>query len=358
MKNDPILFDNLINSYVDSSNKIESDFLPSFIYNKTDRDDIKQVKDTIVDNLRKCDEFIFSVAFITAGGLAILKEYLRELEEKGIKGKILTTNYLRFTDPKALRDISNFKNIELKMFYVDENNTVGFHTKGYIFRFGENYKAIIGSSNITQDALTINNEWNNQIISTKHGTIIKEILSDFDRIRNEAISIDKIIDKYEEKYVVEFKKIKLDDNPVIKIFKPNAMQIAVMNELNVLIDRGEKRGLLISATGTGKTYASAFAVSSINKFKVKKLLFVTHRETILSQAIKTYNNIFGDKIKTALLTGNSKDIEGANFIFATVNTIREKKIYESFKKDEFDFIIIDEVHKVGDNLYQNIINYF
>ena len=358
MKNDSTFYDNLINSYIDSDSKTESDFLPSFIYNKTDRNDIKQVKDTIIDNLRKCDEFIFSVAFITAGGLAILKEYLKELEKKGIKGKILTTNYLWFTDPKALRDISQFKNIELRMFYIDENNKTGFHTKGYIFRFNENYKAIIGSSNLTQYALTVNNEWNNLIVSTKHGTVIKDILSDFDRIWKSSAPIDKIIDKYEENYVVEYKKRNFEKEPTVHIFKPNPMQIAVMNELNKLIDNGERRGLLISATGTGKTYASAFAVSSISKFKVKKLLFITHRETILNQAKQTFENIFGNKIKTAVLSGNNKDISGANFIFATVNMIREKKVYESFSKNEFDFMIIDEVHKVGDNLYQNIINYF
>src|SRR5574344_1339834 len=236
MKNDSTFYDNLINSYIDSESKPESDFLPSFIYNKTDRNDIKQVKDSIIDNLRKCDEFIFSVAFITAGGLSILKEYLKELEEKGIKGKILTTNYLWFTDPKALRDISRFKNIELRMFYIDENNKTGFHTKGYIFRFKENYKAIIGSSNLTQDALTVNNERNNLIVSTKHGTVIKDILSDFDRIRNNSTPIEDVIDKYEENYVVEYKKRKFEKEPTVHIFKPNPMQIAVMNELNKLID--------------------------------------------------------------------------------------------------------------------------
>ena len=80
-----------------------------------------------------CEGFAISAAFITMGGITPLLQTLRELEQCNILGKILTTDYLTFSDPKALRILANFKNIELKMF-VTENVKEGFHTKGYIFK--------------------------------------------------------------------------------------------------------------------------------------------------------------------------------------------------------------------------------
>ena len=107
-------------------------------------------------------------AFITMGGITPLLQTLRELEQRSIPGKILTTDYLTFSDPKALRILANFKNIELKMF-VTENAKEGFHTKGYIFKKEEMYRIIVGSSNMTLSALTTNREWNTKIVSTEQG---------------------------------------------------------------------------------------------------------------------------------------------------------------------------------------------
>ena len=140
---------------------------------------------------------------------------------------------------------------------------------------------------------------------------------------------------------------------------PNEMQRQFIYNINKLIKQNEKRGLLISATGTGKTFASAFAVKEIKNFKVNKLLFIAHRETILKQSLNTFNLVFNDSnVKTALFTGNSKDIDGSNFIFASYSLIQKSEYLTKFKPDEFDMIIIDEVHRVGENHYQDIINYF
>src|SRR5574344_2116463 len=138
----------------DLNDLINKNYKPDFIYNNGYD---KKVIDRLIENLNNCDEFFFSVAFITQSGIVKLLNTFKELEERGIKGKIITTDYLYFSEPKALNDILKFKNIELRMFEVnnpDLTNVSGFHTKGYIFRNGNNYKAIIGSSNITAPALT------------------------------------------------------------------------------------------------------------------------------------------------------------------------------------------------------------
>ena len=123
----------------------------------------KKVLSSIEDGLKKCDCFYISVAFITSSGIEPLLPVLKDLENRAIKGQILTTDYLTFSEPRALEKLSKFKNITLKM-YITANAKVrehsGFHTKGYIFKKDESYQIIIGSSNLTQSALTYNKEWN------------------------------------------------------------------------------------------------------------------------------------------------------------------------------------------------------
>lgn len=333
----------------------------NFIYNS--KEDEKYVLVDILSELRKCKEFYFSVAFITQGGLNHLKTVLRALEEKGIKGKLITTNYEDFTEPKALKDLMRLPNVEARMYYLDQNDQSinGFHTKGYIFNKGnDEYSIIIGSSNLTRNALISNKEWNQKIEGNKSDLTISNILNEFDKMWEQSRPISEIIEEYEKIYQNKkllWNKIK-EQIKLLEPINPNQMQMNHINSLNELIAKGEKRALLISATGTGKTYASAFGVREIKGINVKKLLYVTHRENILIQAEKAFKRVFNNSIKTTIFSGRNKDIEGYDFIFATTQLIEKESIYTQFKPDDFDFIILDEVHRVGDNKALNIINYF
>ena len=132
----------------------------------------------IDDELSNCNEFAISVAFITMGGLTPLLQTLRELNKRNINGRILTTDYLMFSEPEALKKIAQFKNIDLKMFRVQDGP--GFHTKGYIFKADGFYKIIIGSANMTQSALTVNHEWNTRIVSAVNGEMANDVLNEFE----------------------------------------------------------------------------------------------------------------------------------------------------------------------------------
>ncbi|MCH5252770.1 MAG: DUF3427 domain-containing protein [Lachnospiraceae bacterium] len=112
--------------------------------------------------------------------------------------------------------------------------------------------------------------------------------------------------------------------------------------------------MLISATGTGKTYASAFALREEN---VKKTLFLVHREQIAKQAMTTYKKVFGSTRTFGLLSANSKDYE-ADFLFATMQMMAKEESLTKFDRREFDTIVIDEVHRAGAESYQRIMNYF
>ena len=164
-----ILLESIKTSLIDENIESGENYQHRLLCNKDEK---------IIIDLRKelesCDEFIISVAFITEGGLSLILEQLRILEEKGVKGKILTGDYLNFTQPKALKRLLKYKNIELKILSNEK-----FHAKGYFFKKGDVWSMIIGSSNLTQTALTVNFEWNLKINSFEKGKSAKEILNNF-----------------------------------------------------------------------------------------------------------------------------------------------------------------------------------
>lgn len=311
-----------------------------------------KVLNEIISELTKCKEFFISVAFITSSGITPLLETLKYLNKKGVKGKILTTDYLNFSEPKALRKLLEFSNIEIKL-YSKEN----FHTKGYIFKYEDHYKLIVGSSNLTQSALTKNKEWNLKISSLEAGSLTENVIDEFQELWKDADDLTlNWIETYEDIYKKQIEYARKSNIPSLAQYKlkPNKMQVAAIQGLNKLRENGADKALLISATGTGKTYLSAFELRNYNP---KKALFIVHREQIANQGLNSFQNVFGDTRSMGILSGSRKEIN-KDFIFCTVQTLSKDEVLQSFSKDEFDYIIIDEVHKAGANSYQKIVEYF
>lgn len=336
----------LIDSLVDSNLALRPKLLIND-YNKGSK-----VLNDIVAELTKCTEFMISVAFITNSGVTPLLETLKYLENKKVKGKILTTDYLNFSEPKALKKLLEFSNINIKMYCKDN-----FHTKGYIFKHSDHYKLIVGSSNLTQTALTKNKEWNIKVSSLEDGSLTEMVLNEFETMWHEADNLTlEWIETYEKIYLKQREAVRKSSVPRISQYtlKPNKMQVSAIQALDNVRENGIKKALLISATGTGKTYLSAF---DIRNFNPKRALFIVHREQIAKQALNSYKNVFSDTKSMGILSGTSKDIH-KDFIFSTIQTLSKDEILLSFTKNEFDYIIIDEVHKAGAISYQKIVNYF
>ncbi len=307
-----------------------------------------------------CDQFQISVAFITLGGIEPLLLTLKELEKKNIPGEILTTNYLNFSEPKALEKLNGLKNITLKMYDVEASDE-GFHTKGYIFKKDEIYRIIIGSSNITKSALTSNREWNTKVISTQRGEIAQKIVSEFISLWESpyALSYDEFYEAYKEKNQIIKKQreiAKLDRIPSIEKYKlqPNSMQVGFISNLRKILEAGEERALLISATGTGKTYASAFAMRELG---FKRVLFLVHRGQLARQTKKSYERVFSESVIMGIVGAGSHEYD-ADYVFAMVPTLNREEHLSKYRPDAFDCIIIDEAHHVPANTYQRIMSYF
>jgi superfamily II DNA or RNA helicase/HKD family nuclease/SOS-response transcriptional repressor LexA len=338
--------------FIDHKLPSDHSYLPHLLVN--DKKESKKVLTTILQSLNKCEEFWFSVAFVTTNGVATLIETLINLELKGIKGKILVSQYLNFTQPVALKRLMQFKNIELKI-AIDN----AFHSKGYLFKNKNVYDLIIGSSNLTATALCTNIEWNLKISATPESYIIQNALKEFYSEFEKAVKVDKhFIENYEILYKKQVDYSNLVKKELVlsnqKDIVPNSMQVEALHNIEYLRSQEKNKALLISATGTGKTYLSAF---DVKKFNPKKFLFVVHRLNIAKAAMKSYKSIFGDSVKMGIYSGTARDLE-ADFIFSTVQTISKEEHLKQFSETYFDYIVIDETHRAGAESYKKIIEYY
>ena len=315
------------------------------IYN--DQQQNKKVITDIENALLDCDTFDISVAFIALSGLASIRETLHKLKVQNKKGRIITSTYLGFNEPKMFKDLLKYPNIEVRVY--DDHH--GFHSKGYIFQKNSNYWAIVGSSNLTQSALSLNQEWNVYVSSHKQNDTIKQIQDEFENQWQRSIPLThEWINEYQKNYV---KPEKHSIRHIKRDIVPNYMQRQALASLEHLRQQNQDRALLISATGTGKTYLSAF---DVQKVKPRRMLFVVHRKSIALKAMETFQTIIKDKTM-GIFSGNVKELD-KDYLFSTVQTIHKKENRELFKQDEFDYIIIDEVHKAGAYTYQELVHYF
>lgn len=341
----------LASALIDDKINSLPDLQPQIIYN--DYNSGSNLLVELLQELQTCKRFYFAIAFITQSGLICLKECLKCLQEKNITGDILTTDYLYFNHPKALQELQQYPNLNIRI-YTKEN----FHIKGYIFEQNDYYTLIVGSNNLTQTALKANKEWSLKINSLANGALIHNTLSQFQQMWQEAIPLTDIwLKQYTDKYH-SLQKLKrqfatAQENISTNDIAPNKMQQEALKALEKLQQDNKHKALLISATGTGKTYLSAFAVK---KAKPKRLLFLAHREQILKQACKTFAKIIPD-IQYGILSANHKDFHKP-YLFATINMLSKEENLTQFAPTHFDYIIIDETHRAGASSYLKILNYF
>ncbi len=341
----------LASALIDDKINSLPDLQPQIIYN--DYNSGSNLLVELLQELQTCKRFYFAIAFITQSGLICLKECLKLLQEKNITGDILTTDYLYFNQPKALQELQQYPNLNIRI-YTKEN----FHIKGYIFEQNDYYTLIVGSNNLTQTALKANKEWSLKINSLANGALINNTLSQFQQMWQEAIPLTDIwLKQYTDKYH-SLQKLKrqfatAQENISTNDITPNKMQQEALTALAKLQQDNKHKALLISATGTGKTYLSAFAVKKANP---KRLLFLAHREQILKQACKIFAKIIPDS-QYGILSANHKDFHKP-YLFSTINMLSKEENLTQFAPTHFDYIIIDETHRAGASSYLKILNYF
>lgn len=311
----------------------------------------ENIKKVLIDNLRVCDSFRFSVSFIMDSGLELLYSEIRDALVRGSYGEIITTDYMRITDTNVLNKLlvlmNEFPN-NFKAYFLETKSTdySSFHTKGYIFVKNNIASIIIGSSNMSKTALSREGgEWSLFSKTYTDFNLFKEVDNEFLQNIN---AINKPLTQ-EQIDAYSFRSLNVEFGNV----SPNYMQKEALEALNkVRIDSHKDKAMIVAAMGSGKTFLSAFDAKNMG---AKRILYVCHNESILRRARFEYERVFGAYRSYGFFVGETKNNK-ADVIFAT-NTSLSRHL-ASFQPYDFEYIIIDEAHHGPASTYLKIINYF
>jgi superfamily II DNA or RNA helicase/HKD family nuclease len=330
--------------------------------------------DVISEELGNSDAFDISVAFVSAETVKTLFEDFRAptCPDGKRPGRLITSTKNYFNSPSTFWDLLRLKDvakIDVRVWSQNEEGASShpdsgqpFHPKGYVFaRHMENgqpyYNLYVGSSNLTQQALGIQREWNLKVSSLTSGELVEQFREELDsQIADSRPLTEEWIKQYEE----DFKKYAPPRREILKALEgreitPNKMQQEALMNLAMLRKQGEHQAIIISATGTGKTYLSAFDVRQV---KPQRMLYLAQQQQILTKAMESYQKVLecaSDEM--GLFSGTSKDFD-RKYVFATVQTMSRPEVLNQFSSDEFDYILIDEVHHAGASSYKRVIDYF
>ena len=318
------------------------------------------------ESFKKAKKIDIIVSFLMESGVKLLEQDLIELKMKNIPIRILTGNYLNITQPSALYRLKDIFGDSADLRFFNEPNR-SFHAKSYFFEYEDGADMYIGSSNLSKSAFTSGVEWNFKLDKLTHQVEYEQYYQVFeDLFYNHSIKItDAELDFYSKNWKknkiyqttpfpnTNFTEVAADEAPsyVTDLYSPRGAQIEALYHLKKTREEGFDKGLVVAATGIGKTYLAAF-----DSREYKRILFVAHREEILKQAEKSFKNV-RPMSERGFFIGNQKDTT-KDIIFASVQSLGKNDSLKLFQPDYFDYIIVDEFHHAVAQNYQNIINYF
>ncbi len=307
------------------------------------------------------------ISFLRVSGVDILIDELKRFCERGGKLRIITTTYSGVTEAKAVQQLSELPNTEMKISY--NTRFEHLHAKAYIFeRDSGLHTAYIGSSNLSKTAHTEGLEWNIRVTNVENPHIIKIALGTFESYWNSPNFEDFKIGGI-EKFRVELfqnQNHKTADLTAFQHYHILPHQKQILDKLRVEREElNNYKNLIVAATGTGKTVISAFDYSAFRnrrKGESKRLLYVAHRLEILEQALITYRGVLQDPNFGSLWVGNytPQTKDGCEYLFVSVSMFdhRFEDFFSELNKDFYDYIVIDEAHHSPANSYSKLFSHF
>ncbi len=299
-----------------------------------------------------------AISFILRSGLRLIGEHLRDLLRRGGRLRILTGDYLDVTEPEALRELRDLEgDLTLRVF---EARSTSFHPKAFIFRFPDGSgTAYVGSSNLTASALNKGVEWNYRVVNSGDPAGFTEVQAAFEALFQHPAA-RPVDDAWIQTYEARRGVLRLEDSfsgvaapPPDPPPVPHAIQLEALAKLEATRRAGNTAGLIVLATGLGKTWLSAF---DSNRPEYRRILFVAHRQEILSQAIGTFRRI-RPKATLGRYDGQNSD-HSADIVFASILTLGRSRHLERFRPETFDYIVVDEFHHAAARTYRNLLNHF
>lgn len=338
---------------------------------------MKLITSNLIDELIQLSEDAIHISWITAfamkSGVKLILPTLKKAESRGCDIQLLVGDYLCITQPEALKLLlDECPNAEIRMF---QSHGRSFHPKAYLFRQDAVQHVIVGSSNLSNSALTTGVEWSLHTVDT---ATFEDAMEEFNKLfyNENTIPVNiESLQKYKERYkeankvtplstkwdeadstnlmygVDSTSSVLMEHQETYEIVQPRPAQELALTALNETMEQGYDKALAVLATGLGKTYLAAFLAK-----KFKRVLFIAHRDEILQQAKQAFSIVHPTKT-SGYFNATEKDID-SDFIFASVYTLYQKYHLQKFTKDHFDLIVIDEFHHAVAKTYSRVIEYF
>ncbi|NQV98129.1 MAG: DUF3427 domain-containing protein [Rhodospirillales bacterium] len=311
----------------------------------------------IYPHIDEAESIDVAISFAMVSGVRLLMPHFQDLLNRNGRLRIITGDYMDVTDPSALRSLMDLEGN--KSLFVFETTQASFHPKSWIFHGKESGGfAIVGSSNLSETALKSGVEWNYRVVHERDKSGWQDVANGFETLLKsphiKPLTNEWVTHYTQRRQKIETTRIKVfdaPDEPIEAAPKPHEIQVEALEKLKRTREAGYTAGLIVLATGLGKTWLSAFDAANY-----ERILFVAHREEILEQAMLTFRLMRPDD-NFGRYTGTDKDLT-ANILFASIQTMGRVAHLRQFSPDAFDYIIIDEFHHAAARTYRGLIEYF